>query len=140
MERELRLEDFPLRSMDKLRYGDTDRQGHVNNAVFSTLLETGRVEMIYDGKDSFNDPDCSFVIVHLSLDYVRELRWPGRVDIGTRVQSIGRSSIRMEQAVFQDGRLAAQGETVIVQTNEKTRKSQALSPRLIERLQAFVVQ
>ncbi len=37
-----RLEEFPLRTSDKVRYGDTDRQGHVNNAVFSTFLETGR--------------------------------------------------------------------------------------------------
>ena len=29
------LEAFVLRTCDKLRYGDTDRQGHVNNAVFA---------------------------------------------------------------------------------------------------------
>ncbi len=28
-----KLEDFTYRTYDKLRYGDTDRQGHVNNAV-----------------------------------------------------------------------------------------------------------
>ncbi|MET3446565.1 hypothetical protein [Ralstonia sp. 1138] len=27
------LSDYPLHSTDKLRYGDTDRQGHINNAV-----------------------------------------------------------------------------------------------------------
>ena len=31
---------FPSRTHDKLRYNDTDRQGHVNNAVFSTFLES----------------------------------------------------------------------------------------------------
>ena len=36
------LDQFPLRTRDKLRYADTDRQGHVNNAVFATFLETGR--------------------------------------------------------------------------------------------------
>ena len=44
------LEQFPIRTYDKLRYADTDRQGHVNNAVFSTFLETGRVELIYDSE------------------------------------------------------------------------------------------
>ena len=43
-----RPQDFPLRTTDKLRYGDTDRHGQVNNAVFSTFLETGRVEMVFD--------------------------------------------------------------------------------------------
>ena len=41
------LSDYPLQSTDKLRYGDTDRQGHINNAVFATYLETGRVEMLF---------------------------------------------------------------------------------------------
>jgi acyl-CoA thioester hydrolase len=42
-----RLETYPHVTHDKLRYSDTDRQGHVNNAVFSTYLETGRVEIFY---------------------------------------------------------------------------------------------
>jgi acyl-ACP thioesterase len=29
------IDDFPLRTYEKLRYVDTDRQGHVNNAVFA---------------------------------------------------------------------------------------------------------
>jgi acyl-CoA thioester hydrolase len=34
--------DFPFLTFDKIRYADTDRQGHVNNAVYATFLETGR--------------------------------------------------------------------------------------------------
>ena len=41
----LRLEDFPSRTYDKVRYADTDRQGHVNNAAFATFCETGRVSV-----------------------------------------------------------------------------------------------
>ncbi len=37
------LDAFPLRTHEKLRYADTDRQGHINNAVFATLLETGLI-------------------------------------------------------------------------------------------------
>jgi acyl-CoA thioester hydrolase len=32
------LEDFPFQTFDKVRYADTDRQGHVNNAAFATFL------------------------------------------------------------------------------------------------------
>jgi acyl-CoA thioester hydrolase len=129
-----RLEHFPLRSFDKLRYGDTDRQGHVNNAVFATLLETGRVEMIYGDPSNLMDPGCAFVIARLELDYLGEILWPGRVDVGTRVKSVGRSSIRLEQALFQSDRLVAWAETVLVQVNETTRKPQALSPGVIAEL------
>jgi acyl-CoA thioester hydrolase len=34
----LTLPDFSLQAFDKLRYADTDRQGHVNNANFFTFL------------------------------------------------------------------------------------------------------
>jgi acyl-CoA thioester hydrolase len=138
MTRQARLQDFPLRTYDKLRYGDTDRQGHVNNAVFATLLETGRVEMAYEDRKPLMDPGCSFVIARLELDYLGEILWPGRVDIGTRVKSVGRSSLRMEQALFQDGRLVAWAESVIVQVSDRTRKAQALSESAIERLKPFV--
>ena len=44
----IKYEEFPLKTYDKIRYADTDRQGHVNNAVFSTFLETGRVKILYN--------------------------------------------------------------------------------------------
>jgi len=138
MTRQARLEDFPLRTFDKLRYGDTDRQGHVNNAVFATLLETGRVEMAYPGERPLMDPGCSFVIARLELDFLGEMMWPGRVDIGTRVQSIGRSSVRMEQALFQNDRLVAWAESVLVQVDETTHKSRPLSEGAVEKLKRFV--
>lgn len=131
------LEQFPFRSHDKLRYGDTDRQGHVNNAVFATLLETGRVEMFFSGGEPLADAGCSFVIAHLSLDYIAELHWPGRVDVGTRVLGAGRSSLRLEQALFQKDRLAALAQSVVVQVSDQTRRGHPLSSRLIERLRPY---
>ena len=133
-----RPEDFPFRSTDKLRYGDTDRQGHVNNAVFSTFLETGRVEFLHDASASLPDAGAAFVIARLVLDYRAEINWPGSVVIGTRIASVGRSSIRMEQAIFQGERCVATAETVIVQMNEQTRKSQPFSPAAAEWLLSFV--
>lgn len=132
-----RLEDFPLRSFDKLRYGDTDRQGHVNNAIFATLLETGRVEMAYHGSTPLMDPGCAFVIARLALDYIGEILWPGRVDIGTRLKSVGRSSLTLEQALFQDDRLVARAESVLVQVDESTRKSKPLSQDAVARLKSL---
>jgi len=131
------LADFPLHSTDKLRYGDTDRQGHVNNAVFSTFLETGRVELVYDPQAPLNDPDCSYVIARLELDFVSELLWPGVVDIGTGVLGMGTSSLRLHQAIFQQGRLVANAKTVMVQVNNASRRAQALGPALRGRLQAM---
>ena len=104
-----------------MRYCDTDRQGHVNNAVFATFLETGRVEMLINGGVDLMGPDGAFVLARLLLDYRREVNWPGEVEIGTRVASFGRSSLRLEQAVFQNGECVASGESTVVLTDVTTR-------------------
>ncbi|MEY3572985.1 MAG: hypothetical protein RJA77_900 [Pseudomonadota bacterium] len=132
------LASFPIRSQDKLRYGDTDRQGHVNNAVFSTFLETGRVEMLQTQTEPILDPGCSFVIASLQLDYLNEVTWPGIVEIGTGVERVGSASVTLLQAVFQHGLCVANGKTVVVQVNNETRRSQPLSPGAVSRLKALI--
>ena len=133
----LTLDAFPGRTFDKLRYGDTDRQGHVNNAVFATFFETGRVEMLLADGRGFLGPGQSLVLARLEIDLVSEINWPGTVEIGTRVARIGRSSMTLEQAVFQNGVLAAKGLSVVVLTDETTRRSTPLSAEAIAMLSAY---
>ena len=133
------LESFPLRSFEKLRYGDTDRQGHVNNAVFSTFLETGRVEFLHAQGARVMDEDCSFVIARLELDFLKEVLWPGSVEIGTGVERVGTSSISLSQAVFQNGMCVAKAKTTVVHVNNQTRRSQPLSEEAVGRLKALMV-
>ncbi len=121
------LADFRWVSRDKLRYGDTDRQGHVNNAVFATFLETGRVEMLLNGDADLLGENGAFVLARLALDLLREVNWPGEVEIGTRVARVGRSSLSLDQAVFQDGQCVATAETVVVLTDVTTRRSKPFS-------------
>jgi acyl-CoA thioester hydrolase len=130
------MEQFPLQASDKLRYADTDRQGHVNNAVFATFLETGRVELLVG--DGLADEGAAFVIARLELDFLSEINWPGSVEIGTSVMSVGRSSFKLFQMVFQAGKPVAQAVTVIVQMNEKSRKSHPLSDKARKRLERLM--
>src|SRR3954471_14723238 len=130
------LDAYPLRARDTIRYGDTDRQGHVNNAVFATFLETGRVTCLYNPERPLAPPGAEFVIARLVVDFRAEIRWPGMIDIGTRVLKVGRSSVHLEQALFQDGRCVASGETVIVLMDDKTRRSRPLPHDAVRFFQA----
>nr|WP_250157402.1 thioesterase family protein [Tianweitania aestuarii] len=123
---------------EKLRYGDTDRQGHVNNAVFSTLLESGRVAIIYDKTDSLAAEGCAFVIARLEIDFRAELAWPGEVVVGTAVSKIGRSSFELTQGIFRDGTCAALSRSVIVQMSEESRRSHPLSDHAREVLSRLI--
>ena len=132
------LDQFPLKAYEKLRYSDTDRQGHVNNAVFATMYETGRVELFYDRNRPLASVNCTFVVASLTVNYLAEINWPGRVDIGTKVAAVGRSSVTVEQALFQDGRCVATGQSVVVQMNETTRRSQPLDENAIAYLSSLM--
>ena len=120
------LNDYLHVRQENVRYGDTDRQGHVNNAVFSTFFECSRTSILYDPSRNLITPDREFVIVKFEVEYLAELGWPGTVDIGTRVVRLGRSSIVCEQAIFQNGVCAAISSNVMVMIDVVTRKSAAL--------------
>ena len=125
---------YQIWTYDKLRYGDTDRQGHVNNAVYSTFFETGRVEVLIDERRGLFVPGREFVIARIDINFRAELHWPGEIWIGTRVAQIGRSSVTFEQAIFQNATLGGTAESVIVQIDRETRKS---SPWTEEQIKAF---
>lgn len=140
MNERLSLEDFPSRTFDKLRFGDTDSVGHVNNAVFSTLFETGRVTLLYQDDPVPVEDGFGFVLAHISIDFLGEILWPGQVDIGTGIARIGRSSVQFTQALFQNGQCVARANSTIVLTDRTTRRSHpmpekmlaGLSPKTIE--------
>jgi acyl-CoA thioester hydrolase len=108
---------------DLVRYGDTDRQGHVNNAVFATFLETGRVAVLYHAELRPALGDAQFVLAKVTLEYRAQIHWPAEVWIGTRVQRIGRSSIGFEQGLFVEDRCSATSESIVVMVDAETGKS-----------------
>lgn len=117
---------FRFWTKEKIRYADTDRQGHVNNAVFATFCESGRVALFYEAGEKLAPPGCEFVIARLELDFRAELRWPGQAEIGTTVLDIGRTSFRLGQGIFSGESCAATAETVIVLLDSTTRRATAL--------------
>ena len=131
--------DYPLWAKDTIRYGDTDRQGHVNNAVFSTFLETGRVQFLMNSGRPIRAPGTNFVIARLVLDFKAEMLWPGDAEIGSRVKSVGKSSFTLEQIILQGDTVTAVAETVMVMVNEQTRKAQALPEASVAALKALQV-
>lgn len=129
------LDRFPVRVPDIIRFGDLDRQGHVNNAVFSTYFETGRVGIIHDPEHGLQAPGAASVLARAEIDFLKELHWPGTVEIGTAVARIGRSSYVFAQAVYHDGACAAMAYSTMVLIDRTTRQARPLPPELIARLE-----
>src|SRR4029077_19106308 len=90
------LEQFPGRTRDIIRFGDLDPQGHVNNTVFATFFETGRVAFLREPGNALSPPGTTSVLARLDIGFLKELHWPGSVGIGTRVAEVGRSTGSIE--------------------------------------------
>ncbi|MES2097039.1 MAG: thioesterase family protein [Pseudomonadota bacterium] len=128
------IEDFPSIVVERVRYSDTDRQGHVNNLQFGAFLEAGRAHVLF-GSGDLSAADCFFVIARTSIEFVGELNWPGDVTVANRVERLGTSSIGFAQALFQEGRCAALSESVMVQVDIASRAAAPLGEQARQALQ-----
>jgi acyl-CoA thioester hydrolase len=131
-----RIEDFPHKAMEIVRLGDLDHQNHVNNAVFATYFETGRVHFMRDTFGGLRFGDKNFVVARLELNYLRELHWPGTLDVCTGVERIGGSSVTYAQATFHNGECAASGRTTMVFIDRNTRRSTPMTDDILALLRA----
>ena len=107
----------------RLRFNDTDRLGHVNNAVFAVLLEQGRSELALEAGLPIGSEDATLVIVRLELDFLREMAWPGIVTIETEVVRLGNRSFTLRQRLISAGELCARAVTVLVVMDRAARRA-----------------
>ncbi len=128
------LADYPHRVSDIIRFADLDPQGHVNNAVFSTYFETGRVAMFRNPDLGIGVLDGTYVLVRAEIDFMRELRWPGNVEVGTALAEFGRTSFKVVQVIFNDGACAAAGRFTMVLADKNTRRPRPLTEEVLTRL------
>ena len=133
------LAAYPHRVAEIIRFGDLDPQGHVNQAVFLTYFESGRVAMFRNPDLSIGVPGITYVMVRMKVDYMKELHWPGNLEIGTGVAEFGRSSFKAAQVIFRDGVCAARAVATLVCMDLKTRRATPLPEAAIERLSPWKI-
>ena len=109
--------------VEKLRFADTDRNGHISNAVFAVRCQNARMEIVSDPNRAAVPDGVHIVIARLQLDLLGDMHRPGRVEIGTRVEHIGRSSV-----------VLARAEPIVVSIDAATRRATPLPAPLINAL------
>lgn len=134
-----RLEDFPFRLTETIRYSDQDPNRHVNNAVFATFFETGRVSLTRNPAYSLMPEGTSWMLARLAIDFTGEVHWPGTVETGLGVERIGRTSVTYRQAVFYKGACVALGEAVTVLADATTRRPTPLPADVIAKFQPWMM-
>ncbi len=130
----------PHRTAHRLRFNDTDRLGHVNNAVFAVMLEQGRSELAAAaGLPIEGDGDRALVIVRLELDFVREMSWPGDVEIETWMAHLGGRSMRLRQRLVHAGEECGRALTVLCVLDRATGRAVPIEREWREALERWYV-
>ncbi len=122
----------------ELRFADSDALGHINNAVYATLFEAGRFSFFGQGFKLANESERFFTLARLTIDFLNEMYFPGTTEIGTRILSVGRSSLTLRQGIFIGSICHAISDNVMVLADAKQRRSTPLTDEilgLIEQLQ-----
>lgn len=107
---------------EKLRNNDTDQQGHVNNAVISTLFEAGRIDVLSAPEIAAIRKVTQIVVVKTLINFRKELFFPGKVQIGSRISRVGRTSLDFDQVVYAANGEVSTAETTCVLLDRATRK------------------
>lgn len=111
-------DDYRHRTSVQVRFRDIDAFGHVNNSVVSSYVEQARVTYLGDvlGLNPIGPEDrMPLILAMIRIDYRAPIFLEDRVDIGSRVDWLGTTSIGMSHELRAgDGRTLAQSSSVLV--------------------------
>jgi acyl-CoA thioester hydrolase len=98
----------------RVRYGETDAQGIVNNSNYLSYFEVGRVEWLRAAGLSYRDMERAgygFVVVEAHAFYKRAARFDDDLTLKTSLAEFGKASFWFEYEVLRDGEVVATGRT-----------------------------
>ena len=106
------------------RWSDNDMYGHLNNAVYYELFDSAINAWLITGgvADTMEGSELG-VVVESGCRFFAELAYPGGLDVGVRVERLGRSSITYALGLFAADRdeVAALGHWVHVYIDRDSR-------------------
>jgi acyl-CoA thioester hydrolase len=113
------------------RWSDNDMYGHLNNAVYYELFDSAINGWLISGAEVevMSLPELG-VVAESGCRFFQELEYPGKLDVGVRVERLGRTSITYALGLFAAERedLAALGHWVHVYIDRVSRSPVPIPP------------
>lgn len=120
-----------------LRWGDMDAMGHVNNTLYFRYLEQARIELFEALGFPATPGGIGPVIVNAHCSFLRQLRYPGEIEVSSWVGQPGRSSfetVHEIRRIDDPERVFARGGAKVVWVDQRVEKSVPLPEQVRERL------
>jgi len=125
----------------RVRWGDVDSMGHVNNAKYFTYCESARMSYFAAiGLDGFRDGGrFGPALAAANLDFKKQVHYPAELEVRTRVAKLGRTSFTMEYEIVDVAteERAAAGSGVIVWIDYGSGRPVPIPDALRQAMQAY---
>ncbi|MFC2176205.1 acyl-CoA thioesterase [Bacteroidota bacterium] len=112
------MDDFQASLDIQVRFGDTDALGHVNNAVYLSWMELGRMAFTDAILPEIDWTKTGFILAHVSIDYLEPVFLTDKVKVYMRAAKVGGKSVVLECVITKTDkngeRPTAKGTNVIV--------------------------
>ncbi len=122
------------------RWMDNDVYGHVNNVTYYSYFDTAvNRYLIEAGVLDIHAGEVIGLVIETHCNYFAPLAFPKNVEAGIRVAHIGKSSVRYEIGLFEEGEAsaAACGHFVHVYVDRVTRRPVPLPQAFVVALRAL---
>ncbi|UJL45498.1 acyl-CoA thioesterase [Virgibacillus sp. NKC19-16] len=100
----------------KVRFGETDALGHINNTSYFMYMEETRLDFLQELGMEFSSENFSFILASTKCDFIRQGYFGQILEINTKVVKIGRTSITLNTDMVdkESGNMIAKGEATVV--------------------------
>jgi acyl-CoA thioester hydrolase len=116
-----------------IRWGDMDAMGHVNNTVYFRYMEQARISW-FDGLGVRPSPHgAGPVIINASCTFIKQLVYPGAVEVRTYAGRVGNSSFETwleMRPSYDPGTVYAEGAAKVVWVDFDKGKSTPLPEKI----------
>ena len=108
------MTNYPDHTRVSIRFADLDPASHLNNVALGQFYEEGRSHFIRHTLEKDLTRSYRMLAAEVSVQYLKEGRHPGALDVATGIARIGRSSFVLGQALFQDGECIGTADVTMV--------------------------
>lgn len=121
----------------QIRFTDIDQLEHVTNSVYQQYYDMGRMAYFTEVLGEHMDwKQEGLVLVSLSMDFMAPIRLQHHVEVRTRVVSVGRKSVSMEQEIYNytTGCVCSHSRSTMAACVDRCSRSVLVPARWVERI------
>jgi len=113
-----------------MRNSDTDQFRHINNAAIASFFEEARMSVFAQDDLAVSMQGKNVVVAHLAIDFLKEIFYPGELEIWTTPERAGTTSFTLIQGLYAGDTLCARAKAVCVLLDSQSRQPVALPDAL----------